>query len=473
MDTGEIPIPPSLYSIIIVLDNHPHRIATRIVFAMPGNIKKASVRLLTFAPSGHTLNRRQALSPNRDWAAYDSRNDDTMIGQTNLVERIELKSGKIVGIYQTSDPTQFGPGVGAVAFHPKMERVVFIHGLFGCNASRPYGMSRRFGATVDVVSGVPLEAVEGRIVDCEPPLGILSGGTHAHSWSPSGQRISFTYNDGRNTSMPRTVGFATTEVHSPFHESNTAANLGSDYNKSENFGGRFASFLVLVPGSSTKLVCGRLVVIHQALEECWVDDRRIAFLGTVESDAAQRIQEIFVANLPSDVVLSAVIKNGSKGMVPPDLTIEQITHTQSSSPRISGPRHWLTADSSGTWIYTLAQDRNGIVQLARVASSGGSLELLTNLTESVEGQMSCSPGGDAVGFVCGGQIHVWSSATRELDCWQDSQWTDCDGGNITPPAVDGGYVGAIHFVDDATIIANRYIRIDDSPYLQIVEVRRM
>lgn len=472
MDAGEIPIPLSLYSIFILLDNHPP-IATRIVFAMPGNIKKASVRLLTFAPSGHTLNRRQALSPNRGWAAFDSRNDDTMIGQTNLVERIELKSGKIERIYETSQPTQFGPGVGAVAFHPKMERVVFIHGLFGCDASRPYGMSRRFGATVDVVSGVPLQAVEGRIVDCEPPLGILSGGTHAHSWSPSGQRISFTYNDARNTSMPRTVGFATTEVHSPFQTSIAAAALGSDYNKSENFGGRFASFLVLLPGTSTKLVCGRSLVIHQALEECWVDDRRIAFLGTVESDADQRIQEIFVANLPSDAALTAAIKSRTSGMVPPGLTIEQITHTQSSSPRISGSRHWLTVDSSGTWIYTLAEDRNGIVQLARVASSGGSLELLTNLTESVEGQMSCSPVGDAVGFVCGGQIHVWSSATRELDCWNDSQWTDCDGTHLTSPAVDGGYVGAIHFVDEATIIANRYIRIDDSPYLQIVEVRRM
>ncbi len=44
---------------------------------------------------------------------------------------------------------------------------------------------------------------------------------------------------------------------------------------------------------------------------------------------------------------------------------------------------------------------------------------------------------------------------------------------VAPPALDSGYVGPLHFVDSATIIANRYIRIDDSPYLQIVEVRLM
>ena len=446
---------------------------------MPGNFKNAAVRLLTFRAGGHTLNRRQALSPKRDWAVFDTRNDDTLIGQTHSVERVALKTGKIETVYETVGQTSFGPGVGAVAYHPTLDRVAFIHGLLNCDTSRPYGMARRFGAIVDVEDPKSMFPAEGRIVDSEPPLGILSGGTHAHSWSPSGKRISFTYNDARDASMARTVGFTTTEIQSPFLEWNVASKLGSTYNASENFSGQYASFLVLVPSTATMLANGESMVIHQAIEECWVDDRRLAFLGTIETESSQRIQEIFIASLPSDDALAVAIKNRSPGMVPPGVIIEQITNTSqitktnSSSPRISGPRHWLTAERSGAWIYTLATDRNGIVQLASVASSGGSIELLTDLAESVEGQMSCSPSGEEVGFVCGGKIHVWSSVTREVDCWLDAQWIDSDGALIAPPALDSEYVGPLHFVDSATIIANRYIRIDDSPYLQIVEVRRM
>ena len=440
---------------------------------MPGNIKNASVRMLTFRSGGHTLNRRQALSPKRDWAVFDTRNDDTLIGQTHSVERVALKTGKIETIYETVGQTAFGPGVGAVAYHPTLDRVLFIHGVLNCDASRPYGMARRFGAIVNVEDPKSMFPAEGRIVDSEPPLGILSGGTHAHSWSPSGKRISFTYNDARNASMPRTVGFTTTEVLSPFHAWDAESKIGSSFDESENFGGRFASFLVVIPGASTKLVNGQGVVIQQALEECWLDEHRLAFLGTVETVGGQPIQEIFVATIPTDVSLEDAVKSRSKGMVPPDMTLERITNTSLNGPRVSGPRHWLTADPSGAWIYTLATDQHGIVQLARVASTGGSLELLTQLTESIEGQMSCSPSGDEVGFICRGEIHVWSSATREVDCWHDSRWIDCDGVRITPPILDSGYVGAIHFVDCDTIIANRYIRIDDSPYLQIVEVHRM
>ena len=440
---------------------------------MPGNIKNASVRMLTFRSGGHTLNRRQALSPKRDWAVFDTRTDDTLIGQTHSVERVALKTGKIETIYETVGQTAFGPGVGAVAYHPTLDRVLFIHGVLNCDASRPYGMARRFGAIVDVEDPKSMFPAEGRIVDSEPPLGILSGGTHAHSWSPSGKRISFTYNDARNASMARTVGFTTTEVLSPFREWDTANKLGDSYDKSENFGGRYASFLVLIPGTSTKLVNGQSVVIQQALEECWLDEHRLSFLGTVETVGAQPFQEIFVATIPTDASLEDAVKSGSQGMVPSGMTLERITNTSLNGPRLSGPRHWLTANPSGAWIYTLAMDQHGIVQLARVAATGGSLELLTQLTESIEGQMSCSPSGDEVGFICRGEIHVWSSATREVDCWHDSRWIDCDGVRITPPILDSGYVGAIHFVDCDTIIANRYIRIDDSPYLQIVEVHRM
>ena len=107
-------------------------------------------RQITFDNYGHTLNHRQVLSPDGQWVAYDSRNEDSHIAQTDTVEMVHIDSGEIVRLYQTPTQSLFGPGVGAVAFHPHERRVVFLHGLENNSIDCKYSAARRFGALVDV-----------------------------------------------------------------------------------------------------------------------------------------------------------------------------------------------------------------------------------------------------------------------------------------------------------------------------------
>src|SRR5690606_39209202 len=126
---------------------------------------------------------------------YDTRNDDTQIGRTGSIEMVNTETGEVEVLYQTTNQTDAGPGVGAATFSPTQDRVLFIHGIRNADASRPYGMTRRTGVAVDVAHpGKPI-FMDAR--DITPPFteGALRGGTHAHSWSGDGKWISFTYND--------------------------------------------------------------------------------------------------------------------------------------------------------------------------------------------------------------------------------------------------------------------------------------
>jgi len=181
---------------------------------------KLRERQLTFGNYGHTLNHRQAISPDGLWAVYDTRNEDSQISRTGAIEMVHLGNGEIVRLYQTANQSEFGPGVGAASFHPKKPLVAFIHGLQNCTREKSYSAARRFGAIVDVNFPGKFFHTEARSVLSEGsvwtrPFGALSGGTHAHSWSPDGW-LSFTYNDAwlergspQDSSMrnQRTVGF--------------------------------------------------------------------------------------------------------------------------------------------------------------------------------------------------------------------------------------------------------------------------
>lgn len=420
----------------------------------------STVRLLTDRPQGHTLNRRQVISPNREWAVFDSRNEDTKLGETISIERIHLQSGSIESLYRTRNPNLYGPGVGAAAYHPERDRVIFIHGLNNCNEQKPYGSQRRFGALLDIGTSTVRHA-ESRSIGNARPIGVLSGGTHAHSWSSTGSRISFTYNDAMDPLQPRTIGFSTTSVAPP--------DLGIPTDD-ENFLGEYASFLAIVPAQSNTPYR-----IQSALEECWVHENQMAFLGSIptERDESLFIQEIFSVGIPEDSKLqqwvsSRIQFSHAEALFP----IKRLTHTEHRShPGIQGPRHWLTTDPMGDWVYTLARDDAGTTQLARVASQGGPLELLTDLSESVEGQISCNRSGDQIAFVSGGRICVLSVLEKHLTLWEEQQFEDPKGKRVERPSFRGSYVNGLHFVDEQTLLGNRYVEHHGGKYLQMVIVR--
>ncbi|XZE37171.1 DUF3748 domain-containing protein [Pirellulaceae bacterium SH501] len=430
----------------------------------------ATLRLLTDQSTGHTLNRRQILSANRDWVIFDGRNDDTHIASTQAISRVHLQTGAIEPIYQTESVSEFGPGVGAAACHPTENRVVFIHGLNNCDASNPYGITRRFGAvwSEDLQT---IASLEQRVVHRSPRLGELSGGTHAHSWSPDGQRVSFTYNDALFPEMPRTVGFSCLRLPPPTWDP------AEKCDTRESFAGMAASFLLCRPPTKEGLL--------QALEECWIDNDRIAFLGTIARTphSDERIQEIFVAQLPSDSAIRDLMRasngspNGDHALLSQwesMVTIKRLTHlSDRSHPGIQGPRHWLIADSKRNSIFSLWRDDRGFPQIIEVNLISGSCQQLTDMEAGVTEAFSYDPSTEQIAFISNNQIYVLGLPNKKLHRILTTDFLDSQGNKIAEPRWHGGYVGAPHPSDANNWLINRYVHRPEGAFLQILHCRAL
>ena len=158
-------------------------------FKMPEEIQ------LTSGESGYCINHIQCFSPDDKWIVFDKRNDDSKIISTGSIGIVSVNDGTVKEIYRTENRTEYGPGVGAAAFSPVSNKVIFIHGLRNANEKSPYGFTRRTGVAIDISH--PYQPISMDARDVTPPFskGALRGGTHAHSWSGDGRWISFTYND--------------------------------------------------------------------------------------------------------------------------------------------------------------------------------------------------------------------------------------------------------------------------------------
>ncbi|MEB3316191.1 MAG: DUF3748 domain-containing protein [Candidatus Melainabacteria bacterium] len=160
---------------------------------------------LTNEKHGHTLNATQIFSPDGKWLVFDTRNDDTHISRTESICKLNIATKEIVELYKTKNQSIYGPGVGAAAWNPVNDSIIFIHGLLNCNKEKSYSFTRRFGAIISGNHEAGENAKIGVLQQChhaegrniQEPLskGALRGGTHAHTWSADGKWISFTYND--------------------------------------------------------------------------------------------------------------------------------------------------------------------------------------------------------------------------------------------------------------------------------------
>lgn len=425
----------------------------------------ATIRLLTDRPAGHTLNRRQILTANRPWVVFDGRNEDTHLASTRAISRVHLPTGEIETIYETKSTSAFGPGVGAAAYHPSEDRVVFLHGLRNCNAEHPYGVARRFGAIWNG-STQSIVSLEQRVVHRSPRLGELSGGTHAHSWSPDGHRVSFTYNDALAPEMPRTVGFSCLRVLPPDWDP------ADRWNADESFAGIAASFLLCRPPTKDGIL--------QALEECWIDNDRIAFLGTIarSPNSDERFQEIFLAQLPPDSVIRDLIHrpdaSPSTGQAALSrwesvVAIKRLTDlSDRSHPGIQGPRHWLIADAKRGSLFSLWRNDAGFPQIIEVNLQSGVCHPLTDMEFGVTEPFSYNSSTGQIAFVSNSQIYVLQIFNNQLHRFVETDFLDSHGNTISEPRWQGGYVGAPHPIDAKNWLINRYVQRPEGAFLQIL-----
>lgn len=404
----------------------------RVKARLPRNKQHISgaPKQLTSGNKGHCLNNTQCFSPDDNWLVYDTRNDDTKIGSTGSIEMVNIHSGEIRILYQTSNQTEFGPGVGAATFNPVFNKVLFIHGIRNANARRPYGFTRRTGVAVETSQpGIPI-FMDAR--DVVPPFtpGALRGGTHAHTWSGDGAWVSFTYNDAviaalASSEHPEKSGAArdlrTVGVMCPAKQ----VVVADDADGENNSGSMFSVIIAEVtedpkPGSDE---------ISKAFDECWIgsngyiaengerQQRAIALQGHAVRSDGKTVTDIFVADLPADITKARqrhpLQGTGAKRPgVPAGVRIRRITRLDKGVSEV--PRHWLRSTSDGTTIGFLQEDDKGHIQVFGVSPNGGEVKQLTFQPFSIQGPFNFSPDGRYVAYTADNSVFVSDIVSGEF-----------------------------------------------------------
>ncbi|MCF3108847.1 DUF3748 domain-containing protein [Niabella sp. CC-SYL272] len=419
--------------------------------------KESAIIQLTHSGMGHTLHHNGVFSADGQWIVFDGRNEDTRIGETSVIGVVNLHTGEEKMIYQTKNPTRYGPGVGAASFSPAANRVIFIHGLMHADKELPYDISRRTGVAVDLER--PYQPVFMDARDQTPPYtpGSLRGGTHSHCWSGDGRMISFTYNDALVEPGLRTVGVML----------NAGAPVLTDRAAGNNDGALYAVVVAAVvsqprPGSDE---------ISKAFDECWVGSSgytnskghripyAIAFQGNTRNEKGETIAEIFIADIAAAGVLNdtaAVGFPGERPHVPGGAYVQRISHTAKG---LSPVRHWLRSSPDGRLIYALAPDENGVAQIISCTVNGGRIRYLTRNTAPVDYPFNLDKEGNHIAYIMNNNVYLLDLRTNKNKRLTSNQPED--------PKV----AGAPSFSPDGRMVVfNQYVAQGAAQWLQIKAV---
>ncbi|TCC97001.1 DUF3748 domain-containing protein [Pedobacter hiemivivus] len=421
-------------------------------------------RQLTTDAKGHFLNTNQCFSADGKWLVYDTRNDDSKIGSTGSIELVNVVTGEMKQLYHTKNQTEYGPGLGAASFSPAVNRVIFIHGIRNADEKNPYGFTRRTGVAIDVNNPEMPIFMDAR--DIKEPFtpGALRGGTHAHSWSGDGQRLSFTYNDEVIAQLSktnpdvqdlRTVGVMFPRKVAVADEANGENNCGE-------------MFSVVVAKVTENPVAGS-DDIDKAFDECWIGKRgyqkadgswqvsAIAFQGNVKDENGGTKTEIFVVDLPADLSLANQGESLAGTVhhrpdVPMGVKQRRITFTKEG---VIGPRHWLRSNLEGTQVVFLSKDPSGFINVFAVSPNGGPIKQISFHLFDIQSGLNFSPDGQYISYVAQNAIYITDVTTGE-----SKQLTESSSDDDRP-------VSAVVWSPDGKVLAyNRYVKNEDN-YLQI------
>jgi hypothetical protein len=379
------------------------------------NIKMPEEIQLTSGESGFYINHIQCFSRGDEWIVFDKRNDDSKIGSTGSIGIVSVNDGTVKEIYRTEHQTEFGPGVGAAAFSPVSNRVIFIHGIRNANDKNPYAFTRRTGVAIDISEPYKPIFMDARDVDRPFTKGALRGGTHAHSWSGDGEWISFTYNDyileqlskeNANVKDLRTIGVMVPGKVVVAHDS-----------AFENNSGEMFSAIVAEVTENPKWGSNE---IEKASDECWLgsngyikkngtrQQRAIAFQGNLRDIDGNLKTEVFVADLPNDVSkaqhnLPLEGTTSTRPNVAAGVVNRRITYTKNG---VQGPRHWLRAKSDGSLIAFLSKDDKGIIQIFGVSPNDDKIVQVTHNPFPVQGPFNFSPNNESIAYTADNSVFV-------------------------------------------------------------------
>ncbi|GAB3169521.1 DUF3748 domain-containing protein [Telluribacter humicola] len=362
----------------------------------------------------HDLDNNDNFSPDDQWLVYDTRTSQGGIAESATIEKVHIKTGDKKVLYHIPHNKPWGPGAGAVSYHPTRNAVVFIHGLQNATEQNPYQQWRRTGAMIDEEHGPSPVFIDAR--DVTPPFtpGALRGGTHRHEWSGDGQWIGFTYNDaimktiedqtGNKVNL-RTIGV-----------SKKLRPVQVTYDKAgENVPGIWYSVLVVrvvpnpKPGSDE---------ISYAAGDSWIGTNGYvkadgtqqmarAFIGTVKDKDNNDINEVFVVDIPSQIDQPGEwgpLEGTSTGFPMPPKGAVQRRLTYTADTAHPGTIGIVRSSPDGSRLAYLAKDSRGVKQIFLISPLAGTPIQLTEHESDVEGSVRWHPVGQSVTYVWDGSL---------------------------------------------------------------------
>lgn len=377
----------------------------------------AMERQLTRGPGGRVLTNTGVWSPDGEWIVYDTRQVD-FDGDT--IEMVNVRTGEVREVYRSKN----GAHCGVVTFHPRQNKVVFIHGPEFPTPDWEYGMYRRQGVIVATDQrGAPVN-LDAR--DLMPPFtpGALRGGSHVHVWDAAGEWVSFTYEDHvlaqfANATSDNDINLRNIGVSVPGRK----VTVKKDHPRNQN--GDY--FTVVVTRTTANPQPGS-DEIKKAFEEGWVGTqgylradgtrqrRALAFQGHVVTEKSGTIAEVFLVDLPEDLTQPGegpLSGTATRMPYPPKGCVQRrLTFTsERKHPGIQGPRHWLRCSPDGARIAFLMKDDAGIVQLWTVSPNGGAPRQITTNSWDISSAFTWSPDGSQIAHAMDNSVCITEVAS--------------------------------------------------------------
>ncbi len=375
---------------------------------------KEEIQLTMDSSYNHDLDNNDNFSPDDQWLVYDIRTEEGGIGACNRIEKVNVNTGEKVTMYELSQNTSYGPGVGAVSYSHRENSVVFIHGLMNVTEENPYQQWRRTGVIVDDAHpGTPIY-MDARDITFPFTPGALRGGTHRHEWSGDGQWIGFTYNDAIMKALEdstgqiynlRTIGVSRKIKPVVVEEDPDGENVSGEW---------FSALVVKVvsqpkPGSDD---------ISRAAGDSWVGTsgyvdesgrKQIAraFIGTVKDINGNDVDEVFVVDIPEDITVpgnNGPLEGTPVNMPSPPAGTHQRRLTYTAKSQFPGCTGVVRSTPDGSLLAFRALDDQGIRQIFTISSVGGEPVQQTHHNSEVQSGARWHPDGKRFFYVWNNSI---------------------------------------------------------------------
>jgi hypothetical protein len=320
-------------------------------------------RQISYSDKNRALDNNDNFSPDNRFLCYDTRGTvyNENLANCKSIEKIEIATGIETILWQPESVTgeQAAPGVAAVSWHPKEDKVIFIHGplLEEVKERGYYAIVNRTGVEVSADGKGTITKVDMRDVATDKPTtpGAQRGGTHRHEYTKNGNRIGFTYDDFLNTNYDRTIGYL-------------------EFNPKTPAGYTHYFAVLLKPAEKGQAKPGE---IEKAYGDSWVDPagKMRAFIGKVRDIKGIDYQtDLFVVEIPDYVdITSAKSGNGIEYPEPPaGIQIRRLTHNGKAEGIVRG-------SFDGKMIAFLSPDTAGVMQVFVIDANGSDQSADENL----------------------------------------------------------------------------------------------